>query len=207
MIYIKALINKTEYDTSKDEQLIRFMTGTLYKKGEEYYLYCKQEILNGCVDLGLPLYESDFPSTVEKSESMILNFDDETRQRIVGLGNDRMIKREVTESITLIPTEELVKLFISEIKRSKIEIGNAIILSDKYPVIRWEGSTYGVNIHDCTFLPLEDGNIPEHDDFYIKVNPGDKVLKKQTDKRGYPACCGIENKNKDVVIIVRGQND
>lgn len=182
------------------------MTGTLYKKEDQYYLYCKQEIYNDCVNMGLPLFESDLPSFIEKSETMIPNFDEDTRQRIAGLGNEEMIKRELTESITLLPKEDLVNLFISEIKRSKIEIGNAIILYENSPVVRMEGNTYGVNIHDCSFLPMVNGYIPEYDDYFIKVNATDKVLKSHTDKRGYPASCGVENKEKDIIIIVRGTN-
>lgn len=48
-------------------------------------------------------------------------------------------------------------------------------------------------------------HFPQNTEYNLKVNTNDKVLKSHTDKRGYPASCGIENKEKDIVIIVRGK--
>ena len=39
---------------------------------------------------------------------------------------------------------------------------------------------------------------------WLKVNPTDQVLYQKTDRRGYPPSCGTENKEKDVIIIVKG---
>ena len=45
---------------------------------------------------------------------------------------------------------------------------------------------------------------PSKTEYHLTVNKNDKVVKSHTDKRGYPASCGVENKEKDIVIIIRG---
>lgn len=208
MILIKTIINNVEYNTESDENIIHFLSGTLYKKDDQYYLYCKREVLNGKICRGSTLFESVFPSNKEFSESLVPNLDDKDRAVILGLGDGKFIKREVTEQITLIPNENLIELFISEIKRSKVEIKNCVVLSDKFPIFNFEGTTYDLSINGCTFIPmLDEYNIPDQDDCYVKINKGDTVLRKRTDERGYAQSCGVENKNKDIVIIVRENNE
>lgn len=204
---IQATIDGVEYNTEMDEKLINFISGALFKKDEQYYLYCRLEVLNNKIRNG-GLFDSEFPSAEECSESMIPNYADKEKAMVLGLGDEEFVKRTVTDQITLIPIENLVELFIYEIKRSKVSIKNCVVLSDKYPMFNFEGRTYGLEVSGCTFIPmLDELNIPEHNECYLKVNPSDEVLKKKTDDRGYPQSCGIENKNKDVVIIVRGSKD
>jgi hypothetical protein len=38
----------------------------------------------------------------------------------------------------------------------------------------------------------------------LKIFSTDKVLESKTDKRGYPKSCGIQNANKDIIVIIRG---
>ena len=182
---------------------MNFLSGTLYKTKNNYYLYCKSVLLNDCVEWGGGLYNGDLPTYTEVTEDVI-GFDEDTFLRVPELGTNKNVPRKITTSITPLGIADLVELMIQEIKLSKVEIKDAVILFGKSRVIQMEGRTYSVSIHDCTFLPMIENEIPEYNEYYVKVNAGDKVLKKPTDRRGYPASCGVENANKEIVVIVRG---
>lgn len=47
--------------------------------------------------------------------------------------------------------------------------------------------------------------LPKEVEYDIKVYPGDQVIESSTDKRGYPKSCGKENKNKRLIIIIKGE--
>lgn len=207
MINIKANIQNVEYNTETDENVMSFMQGTLYKKDEQYYLFCESVLLNNKVFWAkMGKYEGDLPTEKEITEDMIDNFDEATRKRIPALGNEPKIQRRITRSITLFPRDKLPELFISEIKKSKVDIGNAIIIEKEYPALNFEGSTYSLNIHDCMFLNRQSPTIEFGEgEYWLKVNPYDQVFKQKTDRRGYPQSCGVENKDKDVIVIVKGE--
>jgi len=152
--------------------------------------------INGKYTGDLPTINTFFEDTVEFSE--------EFRKLNPGLGDNQLIPRKTTKSITLIPLDKLPDLLIDEIKKSKIDIGNSIVIRKDNDQWRFEGSTYSLNVHDCDFLDRSN-NIIKIDDteFWIKVNPADQVIKTHTDNRGYPASCGTDNKNKDVIMIVK----
>lgn len=205
VINIKAIIQNVEYNTETDEEIMQFMQGTLYKKDDQYYLFCESVLLNNKVRWGKAgEYDGDLPTVKEVFEDMINNFEEDIRKRCPMLGNEPMIPRKITNSITLLPRDKLPELFISEIKKSKIDIGNAIIIEKEYPAMRFEGHTYSLNIHDCAFYDRQ-SNIIEfgEGEFWIKRNPGDELVKGKTDKRGYPSSCGVENAEKDVIMIIK----
>ncbi len=206
MINIKINIQNVEYNTETDEKVMPFMQGTLYKKDEQYYLFCESILLNNIVHWGkFGEYTGDFPTEKEETESMVDNFDENIRGMYPGLGNEPMIPRKITKSITLLSLDKLPDLFISEIKKSKVDIGNAIIIPKENPAIRFEGSTYQYFMHDCMFYDRQSQTIDYGEgEYWLKVNPQDQVFKQKTDRRGYPPSCGVENKEKDVIVIVRG---
>lgn len=205
VINIKATIQGVECNTETDNAVMPFMQGTLYKKDYQYYLYCESVLLNNHVYMGkFGEYEGDLPTEKDVTEDMIDNFDEHTRKMIPLLGDEPRIPRKITKSITLLPLACLPDLFIDEIKKSKIEIGNSIIIKDENELWKFEGSTYSLNVHDNSFYLKSSELIKLSDDeFWIKVNPGDDVIKTHTDNRGYPASCGTGNKNKDVIMIVK----
>jgi hypothetical protein len=45
---------------------------------------------------------------------------------------------------------------------------------------------------------------PKEIRYDLKVFTTDQVLESKTDKRGYPKSCGIQNANKDIIVIIRG---
>lgn len=207
MIYIKTKIQNIECDTETDECVMRLLQGTLYKTGNwnQYYLYCEEVLLNDKVCWGkIGKYEGPLPTVEEVAEDMIDNFSEEHRKLTPELGNEDKIPRKITRSITLLPLESLVEIFISEINKSKVEISNAIIFEKKPPSLRFEGCTYRWNLHDNIIIQMVDDEIPEYDNFFVQVNPGDQVFRKKTDSRGYPPSCGVENKDMDVIMIVKG---
>ncbi len=214
---MKAIIQNIECDTDKDIMIMPFMSGTLYTTNDQYYLYCESVRLNGCVYWGkFGEYVGDLPTVKDVSEDMIENFDEHTRKMIPLLGDEPFIPRRITKSITLLPLEDIPGLFIDEIKKSKVDIGDSIVImkddarlafeDDIYTLNQWkfEGSTYSVNLHNNSFFKRSDDIIKISDDeYWIKVNPGDQVLRKRTDGRGYPPSCGVENREKDVIMIVK----
>lgn len=206
MINIKANIQNIECDTETDAVVMSFLGGTLYKTEDQYYLYCESVLLNNGVYMGkFGEYEGDLPTEKDVTEDMIDNFDEHTREMIPLLGDEPRIPRKVIKSITLLPLECLPDLFIGEIKKSKIDIGNSIVIRKENEPWKFEGSTYSLNLHDCMFYNRQSQTIDFEDgEYWLKVNPQDQVLYKQTDNRGYPASCGTENKNKDVIMILRG---
>ena len=206
MINIKANIQNVECNTETDKAIIPFLQGTLYTTDDQYYLYCESVLLNNRVYWGKAgEYEGDLPTEKDVTEDMIDNFDEKTREMIPLLGNEPRIPRKVTKSITLLPLENLSDLFIREIKKSKIDIGNSIVIRKENKPWKFEGSTYSLNLHDCKFYDRQSQTIDFEDgEYWLKVNPQDQVLYKQTDNRGYPASCGTENKNKDVIMIIKG---
>jgi len=205
-MYIKAVIQNVEYNTELDENIMSFLQGTLYKKDEQYYLYCESILLNNKVFWGgTGEYSGDLPTEKEVTEDTIDNFDEDVRKWCPDLGNEPTIPRKIIQSITPLPLDKLAELFISEIKQSKVDIGNAIIIEKEDYSMRFEGHTYGVNIHNCTLCDKYTQTINLNDDeYWLKVNPTDQVLYQKTDRRGYPASCGAENKEKDVIVIVKG---
>lgn len=206
VINIKANIQGVECDTETDENVMSFMGGTLYKTNDQYYLYCESVLLNNRVYWGrFGEYEGDLPTIRDVVEDMVENFDEETRKMIPLLGDDPLIPRKITKSITRLPLVSLPGLFIGEIQKSKVEIGNAIIIEKEQSLsLQFEGSTYSVNLHGNTLYSRSSNLIKISDDeYWIKVNPGDQVLRKQTDSRGYPPSCGVENKEKDVIMIIK----
>lgn len=64
----------------------------------------------------------------------------------------------------------------------------------------------GAHILNGTFMQLVRKNEewPQHREFYMRVDPVDIVRNSYTDKRGYPASCGLENKDKNITIIIHG---
>lgn len=205
-MYIKTVIQNVEYNTELDENVMPFLQGTLYKKDDQYYLFCESILLNNKVYWSkMGKYDGDLPTEKEITEDVVDNFDEATRKRIPALGNELKIPRKITKSITLIPFEKLPGMFISEIKKSKVNIGNAIIIEKEFPALQFEGSTYSLNIHDCMFLNRQSPTIEFGEgEYWLKVNPCDQVFKQKTDRRGYPHSCGVDNKDKDVIIIVKG---
>ncbi|MDD4000415.1 MAG: hypothetical protein PHX62_05950 [Bacilli bacterium] len=205
MINIKANIQNVECNTETDEKVMPFMQGTLYKKDAHYYLFCESVFLNNKIYWGkVGEYTGDLPTEKEVSEDMVENFDENTRKMCKALGNEPMIPRKITRSITFLPIGALPELFISEIKKSKVDIGNAIIIEKNDPAMRFEGSTYSLNIHDCTYYDRQCNTIDFGEgEYWLKVNPCDEVINTKTDKRGYPGSCGVENKNRDVIIIIK----
>ncbi len=207
MIIIITIIQGTGCNTEADTVLLnkRLSCGTIYMAGNSYYLYCKSILLNGNVESGMSLYESEYPSAQESKKDMVDNYVEETRKLIPELGTEEKISREITEQITLLPREEVIRILVSEILKSKIDIGNAVVLCKKYPFIEMCGCTYDIQFHDSILIPLVTDEIPEHDNYYVAVNEGDKVLRRTIDDRGYPPSCGVENKGKDVIMVVKSR--
>ncbi len=176
----------------------------MYKTGDKYYLYCESVLLNYRVYWGLAgEYTGDLPTIKDVSEDTV-ELRVESRIRNPELGDNQLIPRKTTKSITLIPLDQLPDLLIDEIKKSKIDIGNSIVIKKDNDQWRFDGSTYSLNIHGCDFLDRSNNLIKISDDeYWIKVNPGDHVIHTHTDNRGYPASCGTDNKNKDVIMIVK----
>lgn len=162
-------------------------------------------LLNNCINWGKSgEYKGDLPTVRDISDDMVENFNEETRKMIPMLGNEPFIPRRIIKSITLFSADTLPDLFIEEIKKSKIDIGDSIIIRDENTLWKFEGATYSLNVHDNTFY-LRSSNLIKisDDEYWIKVNPGDHVIRTHTDNRGYPASCGTDNKNKDVIMIVK----
>jgi len=205
VINIKATIENIECDIENDSEIMPFINGTLYKTGDHYYLYCKSECLGGCVYVDkFGVYKGDLPTIRNISNDMVENFNEYVRKMIPSLGDEPLIPRIITESITLLPLENLPDLFIDEIEKSKIDIGNSIVIRDENEGWNFEGNTYSLNLHNNTFYSKSSDLIKISDDeYWIKVNPGDQVIKTHTDNRGYPASCGTDNRNKDVIMIVK----
>lgn len=195
------------------------MSGTLYNTGDSYYLYSKRVLLNDLFEANgrlitdfftvdgityAPTIVGDLQTVLEVKEDFVQNYDVETRKMFPSLGNEEMIPRKITESITIIPLDKLPDIFLDEIKKSKVEIRNSIIIKDENELWKFEGNTYSYRIHDNSFY-LTSANIIKFsdDEYWIKVNPGDQVINTHTDNRGYPASCGTDNKNKDVIMIVK----
>lgn len=153
-------------------------------------------------------YHGDLPTVRDISDDMVENFNEETRKMIPMLGDEPFIPRRIIKSITLLPTDNLPDLFIEEIKKSNIDIGDSIVIRDENTLWKFEGNTYSYRIHDNTFY-LKSSNIIKisDDEYWIKVNPCDEVINTNTDKRGYPGSCGTGNKNKDVIIIIKGNKE
>jgi len=49
--------------------------------------------------------------------------------------------------------------------------------------------------------------LPQGVEYDVKVYPNDRVIESSTDKRGYPKSCGKENKNKRLIIIIKGDQN
>lgn len=47
---------------------------------------------------------------------------------------------------------------------------------------------------------------PKNIEYDIKVRENDTVIPSTTDSRGYPRSCGTKNANKNIIVIIRGDN-
>ncbi len=217
MIYIKNLIAPT--DTKFD---ISLPFGTLYESANTFYIIGSKPI--GADYTSETETHKDFRH-VFKDEKDELGYMEEYTYQVTTYKSILSAEEVLTKFIELIKeTAVIIKDSEFFLKYPIVTTGIAKVYLDNC-VAHLDGEGAGfVNISCMQSGSVISNNIikpeqyhkygsqnrmdyfPSETEYHLKVNKNDKVVKSHTDKRGYPASCGVENKEKDIIIIVRGTN-